>query len=203
MYQEHATAIQSDCFDSPEAFRDVLIFVLATIQEPIERLPDAMASIRNDGASARELWGMKRQGYADIQRCYRKLWTHLQCANIRKAPMWRERCIVDIVDSIHGIGTAKAGFVLQLTVGAVGCLDTHNLARFGLDKKSYSIGPAIKKMQTKVRKAHAYVTACDRLGGCEYLWDNWCEYVASLRPDAFPNGAHDVSALHACAVNPF
>jgi hypothetical protein len=201
MYQNHATAIQSDCESSPEAFRDVLVFVLATIQEPIERMPEHMASVRELGAASGVLWGMKAKGYSDVQRKYRALWSHLMCAKITAAPLWRERCIIDIVDSIHGINVAKAGFVMQLTVGAVGCLDSHNLARFGLNKSAFSIAPTVKGMKTKLKKAHAYVAACDELGGCEFLWDNWCEYVASLRP--FVGGADGVSELHLCAVNPF
>jgi len=201
MYASHATAIQRECHSSPEAFRDVLLFVLATIQEPIERVPDAMTAIRNEGRAARALWGMKRRGYDDVQQNYRALWSHLMCANVTRAPMWRERCIVDVVARIHGINTAKAGFVMQLAVGAVGCLDTHNLARFGLNKASFTIAPTVKKMATRMTKAHAYVLACDALGGCEYLWDNWCEYVAELRPGSFDGEA--VSALHLCAVEPF
>lgn len=202
MYQTHAKAIQSECFESPEAFRDVLLFVLATIQEPLERMPEHMLSIRNDGAQSPVLWGMKRQGYADVQKHYRALWNHIQCAAITQAPMWRERCIVDIVDKIHGINTAKAGFVMQLTVGAVGCLDSHNLKRFGLNKSAFSIAPTVKKMATKMRKAHAYVSTCDKLGGCEFLWDSWCNHVAGLRPDVWADG-DAVSAAHACSVQPF
>jgi hypothetical protein len=202
MYQQHATAIQRECEQSPEAFRDVLCFVLATIQEPLERMPKHMYAIREDGAQAACLWGMKRQGFKDVQQHYRKLWSHLQCAAITQAPMWRERCIVDIVDKIHGIGTAKAGFVMQLVVGHVGCLDSHNLKRFGLDKKDYAIGPAIKRTRTKLAKAHAYVRACDALGGCEFLWDSWCNYVAEQRPEVWADG-DAVSAAHACSVDPF
>jgi hypothetical protein len=201
MYQKHATEIQRECSASPEAFRDVLCFVLATIQEPIERLPAHMESIRNEGAQSQVLWGMKRKGYADVQRNYRKLWTHLMCAAVTQAPLWRERCIIDIVDTIHGINVAKAGFVMQLSVGAVGCLDSHNLSRFGLNKAAFTISPAVKKVQTKLKKAHAYVTACDTLGGCEFLWNSWCDYVAEQRPEMFDGNG--VSEIHLCAVNPF
>jgi len=201
MYSKQATAIQAECAASPEAFRDVLVFVLATIQEPIERMPQHMQTIRNDGRQAAPLWGMKRQGYDDAQPNYRKLWTHLMCANVTRAPFWRERCLIDIVDNIHGINVAKAGFVMQLAVGAVGCLDSHNLKRFGLKKSAFNIAPTVKTLTTKLKKVAAYVAACDELGGCEFLWDSWCDYVAEQRPEAFDS--EQVSELHMCAVHAF
>jgi hypothetical protein len=202
MYQEHATEIQRECRTSPHAFRDVLAFVLATIQEPLERVPEHMTAIRNDGEHAPCLWGMKRQGYRDAQVHGNELWRRCLTRMNGVQPWRREACIVDIVDTIHGINTAKAGFVMQLAFGAVGCLDSHNLKRFGLNKAAFSIAPTVKRLSTKLKKAHAYVTACDELGGCEFLWNSWCDYVAAQRPEVWADG-DAVSAAHACATDPF
>lgn len=201
MYRNHAIEIQREAQASPSAFEDVLLFVLATIQEPLERLSDAMASIREAGADSPYLWGMKRRGYRDVREHGAALHARLM-ARRNAGPGWEADAIVDIVDTIHGIGTAKAGFVMQLVFGAVGCLDSHNLARFGLKKESFAIAPTIKRQITKQRKAREYVATCETLGGCEFLWDSWCDHVAGLRPDTWRDG-HAVSAAHLVAVHAF
>lgn len=201
MYNTHATFIAADVEGSPAAFRDVCLFVLATIQEPLERMEEAMASIRQHGADSPYLWGMKRQGYRDVMEKHGALYDEI-CALRDAGPGWEADAIVAIVDAIHGIGTAKAGFVLQLAFNVVGCLDSHNLKRFGLRKEAFNIAATIKRRRTKQAKARAYVEACHALGGCEFLWNSWCDHVASLRPEVWPTG-EDVSAAHLVAVQPF
>lgn len=200
MYAEHATEIQAECRHSVSAFSDVLCFVLATIQEPLERVPDSMDSIRRLGIDSPMLWGMKRQGYRDITKHSARLHSKIMAAATLQAPLWRERALIELTASITGLNLAKAGFVLQLAVGHVGCLDTHNRRRFGLEK--VRIRPESMKYETMLKHAAAYVRACEALGGCAFLWDSWCDYVAEQRPKNFADG-DAVSAAHLCAVQPF
>ena len=48
---------------------------------------------------------------------------------------------------------------------------------------------------TAIRKANFYIKTCEDLGGCEYLWDSWCQYLAEIYPNIYTD-ANDVSDLH-------
>ena len=98
-----------------------------------------------------------------------------------------------VVASINGIGIVKAGFVLQLCLGKVGCLDVHNLRRFGLSPTAFKMGKV--KYDTALGKAKLYIKICEDLGGCEYLWDSWCNLLAEKYPNKYKDGQH-VSRLH-------
>jgi len=134
MYATHAKEIQAECKRSPEAFRDTLLFVVATIQTHLELVPDQLTDIRNQGISSKWLGGMKRQSYRDIQAHYKRLHATLYAQAYLAPPLWVERALVTLTSTIHGINIPKAGFILQLAFGEAGCLDTHNRTRFGLTK---------------------------------------------------------------------
>lgn len=102
----------------------------------------------------------------------------------------------------HGLGLAKAGFLLQLTFGLSGCIDTHNARRYGVDMaaRTFRIEDRPTKPATRLAKAKRYNALVETMGGTESLWDTWCEYVAANQAD-FYNDADHVSRLHIEALN--
>lgn len=202
MYATHAREIQAECRRSPAAFRDTLLFVIATIQVPLERVADdSMTDIRANGRHAASLWGMKGPAFDDIERHHKRLHATLYAQATLTPPLWVERALVELVSSIHGLNLPKAGFVLQLAFGEVGCIDTHNRRRFGLDKARIYPERGMK-YPTMLKHARAYTAVCQEVGGPEVLWDSWCDYVAALRPKIWRDG-EEVSAAHLCAIHPF
>jgi hypothetical protein len=59
----------------------------------------------------------------------------------------------------------------------VGCLDTRNIERLGLNPEAYaSQGAAYKARPSFRRKIESYVAETG--GRAEELWDGWCAYMA-------------------------
>ena len=51
------------------------------------------------------------------------------------------------------------------------------------------------KYDTALKKAKLYTTTLENIGGCEYLWDSWCIFMADKYPKRYNNAQH-VSRLH-------
>ena len=82
-------------------------------------------------------------------------------------------------------------------VGEAGCLDMHNVKRFGLDEKAWIIRPR-KNADFQLReiddKIALYLALCEQCGGTEKLWDEWCELLND-KVGTF-HSADDVSRRH-------
>lgn len=89
--------------------------------------------------------------------------------------------------AVPGLGIPKAGFVMQLCCGVVGCMDTHNLRRFNLDAKDFKSQGSVAAITKRI---DAYMRVCEKAGGCEYLWDSWCELIAEKYPALFTDAEH-------------
>jgi len=100
-----------------------------------------------------------------------------------------------LLTACPGLGLPKAGFVLQLCTGAVGCMDVHNLRRFGLKASTFSTSSKTSA-QLLHKKAQLYVDTCERMGGSAYLWDSWCQLIADKYPRVWRDAEH-VSNEHA------
>jgi len=99
-----------------------------------------------------------------------------------------------------GFGLVKAGFVIQLVYGLCGCLDTHNLRKYGVKKNSFNKFKTRKTIAGRRTFIARYVTLCYQLGGPSVLWDKWCEYVAERQPTRYDDAEH-VSRLHCECLN--
>lgn len=95
-----------------------------------------------------------------------------------------------LLTAVPGIGLVKAGFILQLTTGRGGCLDTHNIKRFGLDAKDFA------NCKNLLPRAELYLRTCERIGGSAYLWDSWCQLVADKYQKVWGGDAEAVSRYH-------
>lgn len=188
MFAEHQAEIARRGRATPESFRRVCIFTLATIRVA---LPDACRATRKWATSGElepmAFFGHKLDGVA---------WLETNAAALREQTE-RATTSEELIESflqIPGIGLAKAGFLAQLLYGRAGCLDTHNLVRFGL--KEFKMDKGVKP-ETRQRHIARYLNATAMQGGPEQLWDSWCDYVG--RAQGYGT-AEDVSAMHLAAV---
>jgi hypothetical protein len=150
-----------------------------------------------DGKPCRSIFGAKHDGLAAISN---PAWLFDQCERAWHCSDHAEDEIVHILQSVPSLGPAKAGFCAQMIYGISGCLDTHNLQRFGIREREFRGAEAKYKPATVCAKIASYNDLCRKLGGTAHLWDSWCEYVAH-RGTAGTFEANSVSALHLAPLN--
>ncbi len=201
MYQEHAAQIREHVdaggFD---AFRRVALFTLATIRVPLWAAAASTRAIIAGGpdsadAFKRVIWGSKPAGleYLDGPDGWSVYNLASGCAATRDAAG-----VLENLTRVPGFGLAKAGFLAQMCYGLAGCLDTHNLRRFGLSPNLCALRGNLKP-PTRARRIDAYLAAVDACGGTESLWDGWCIHLADRDPSRYAH-AYDVSELHPAAL---
>ena len=167
---------------------------LLTIRRPLFKIPGDMADVEAGGT--RQLWGMKRAGVDALAgEGAARLMADVDAALAAGDHVGA----LAAVARVPGFGLAKGGFVLQLTRGVAGCIDTHNLARFGFGEKTFAVDAKRVTDATLRRHAARYLDAVENLGGCESLWNSWCAYVADRQPDRYHDADH-VSAYHLLAL---
>lgn len=95
-----------------------------------------------------------------IQENYYHMWQHMKSSSADEYH--------DYLCSLPGIGTVKAGFIVQMTYNELGCVDNVNLNRYadmGFDK--FSTVP------------HIYRKQLDSLPeNSQEMWANWCQWIA-------------------------
>jgi len=177
----------------PKFTKAVMEFTNETIRTPLYRAMTDMAEIKKKGADATCLNNTsKNRAYRYIQKNYKYLHSVIHSDFMTTAEK-----MVDLME-IPNIGPAKSGFILQMCIGEVGCIDCHNQQMFGIDIKDITLSkPA--KLATKLKISQNYIKLCEELGGAEYLWNNWCEFIAERHPTKFRNAKH-VSKVHVDAV---
>lgn len=192
MYATHARAIQAWAQGGTDPARLVAVggFVLCTIRVPLRRAVAETRALLERG-DASPLFGWKERGLDTLADRAPELSALIQCG------AGRDTLLAEF-SRIPGLGLAKAGFVLQLACGVSGCLDTHNLRRFGLRAAAFSVPDGCTD-RLRYAKAAAYHAAIDAAGGTASLWDSWCRYVAEAQPHRYRD-AWEVSALHCEAL---
>lgn len=208
MYATHAVAIQRWASKSPDNLARVIQLAIVSAHAPFSRIVSDMADAVEGGEEAKRavLFGWKHKAFHDI-------W------DAREAIAWNIADIVDLapwkranphhqtddyalayLGGFHGLGFAKAGFALQMTLGLSGCLDVHNLRKSGHSVNvTRSHKDAVKKRETMLRRASAYNAICYSMGGPAGLWDAWCADMASRDPRRWRDAYH-VSSLHCEAL---
>ncbi len=187
MFNTHQKDIGKFARKSPENTAQVILVDLLSIQQQWDQVGRQVLDVKANGLKSKYLFGSKRGGWEFILANKKEL--H-EAIFSRTMPL-AEKLLA--VASIPGIGIVKAGFVLQLCIGKVGCLDVHNLKRFGLKASAFKLGKV--KYDTALGKAKLYIKLCEDLGGSKYLWDSWCDLLAEKYPTKYKNGQH-VSRLH-------
>lgn len=193
MFKAHQSTIQDFCKTNVGLERTMRL-VLLSIRQPFHRMTQQMQDVDNKGLESPYLFGWKRDGLTYVRENISRLRETL--AEVPKG-YGDAQALLDIAQ-VPGLGLVKAGFVLQLATGSVGCVDTHNMKRFGLKPQSFKFGPTASDA-LKRKKALAYLDACWKAGGCESLWDGWCNYIAEQQPKHWASG-NQVSGLHVQAI---
>jgi hypothetical protein len=186
MFADHQPRISAFARRSPENFRRVACFVLCTIRMPLHHAAlDTPYAIRGEACGS--IFGHKHNALAYLNRNVEDIFGELEY-------LWSEcasddamlRCVMQI----PGIGLAKGGFILQMVYGISGCIDTHNITRFGLHERHFQTG----SKATDFRRIPDYNAFVRKVGGTARLWDDWCAYVSDR--DANYPSAEYVSRLH-------
>lgn len=198
MFTTHQPIIAASARESADGFKKACVFVLSTIRV---RLPQACEATRRYVETGERapvaFFGAKLAGLDYLDANAERLWSQCEwlAANLEGRDL--ENALVDVLLDIPGIGLAKAGFIAQLVYGVSGCIDTHNLVRFGIPARRFT--PHIAALTPRNRAKHIaeYNNAVERCGGTEQLWDDWCAYVAANQGYGT---ADEISAMHLVAA---
>jgi hypothetical protein len=191
MYDRDMPLMKAHALSSPEGLTDVIAFVLATIQQPLQSVKRQMADIRTTGAASKYLFGSKRGGYQ-----YAVDHAAVLFAAVTKAVEVNDTIgAIDVLSNIPGLGIVKAAFVAQICGLEVACLDGQNLKRLGLGEAAFKLSKSVKP-DTKRKKIAAYVSACADTGGARFWWNSWCDYVAGNKANRSLTTGDAVSAYH-------
>jgi hypothetical protein len=202
MFKTDQRIIGAHARENCDNFARVCQFVILTVQQSLFNVEADFEQIdAGDADVTGILFGWKFAAFNSIwtnrERLYQQCeheYTHAQSE--RELAL----AVVDIIASEPGFGLVKAGFVAQLIYGVAGCLDTHNIRKFGLKDSAFAHYKALKTPKGRARKLAKYIDTCEKLGGCEELWNGWCNYVAERQPKAYQDGDH-VSRTHLTALN--
>lgn len=194
MYKTHNYRINRYAFKSADNMANVIMMVSQSIQQVWAGVGKQMQSVHELGLDSPFLRNRtKRKLYLELQK--RKGELFLALHEYKRGKIDLAHLLVTI-QSLHGLGFVKAGFVVQLCTGEVGCLDLHNLRRFGVNPNLFMVSPKAT-YETRRRKAELYIATCEKLGGSAYLWDSWCEVLATNeRCGHLYTSKHHVSRLH-------
>jgi len=191
MYSRDMPAMRAHALASPAGLTDVITFVLATIQQPLQSVKRQMTDIRACGAESKYLFGSKRAGYqyavdhAEV----------LYAAVVKATEVGDVVGAVDVLSNVPGLGVVKASFVAQICGLEASCLDTHNLKRLGMPETAFRLAKSVKH-ETRLSKIRAYLELCLKSGGAEFWWNTWCSTVAGNRANRSLTSADMVSAYH-------
>lgn len=216
MFKDHNPVINEYMQANAQQMIDGIMFVVLSVKTPFHTMAQQMQDYRANGGDSKYVWGFKRQTYDYLQEHGQDLYDELmdlrtrtefyskgQPIKFRGRQIWHHRdkqmmlCLTDV----PGLGVVKAGFVMQMMFGRVGCIDVHNQRRlYSVDAKSLQLTKAAKD-DTKLVKIDAYVNICKKNNSTQRLWDQWCEQLTDKRCNKgrFASG-NDVSAYHVHAL---
>jgi len=193
MYSKDQKAISIMAKKSVEFNTWVIVMVLVSIRTFWGNIVPNMQKVKKDGINSTMFNNeSKKKGYKYIKTHAK----HLHSV-IFSDTLTDEEKLVELCE-IPNIKLVKAGFILQLCLGKVGCIDCHKATKYGTKLSDYKFGPNAS-LSTKVRKARSYIAECKRQGGSAKLWNSWCEQRYEQYPNTFTS-ARDVSLRHVDAV---
>lgn len=202
MFDEHQKEIARFAqFDADNMAR-VITFVYATVQQSLHMTPMIMGAIDEQGVDSEYLWGWKKDAYAFIEENKADVYRVAMAIYGGYAdPDICQHELLKYFASLPGLGLVKGGFVIQLCFGLSGCLDTHNIKRFGLKGNTFNANrfKGAKTEATRNRVVRHYHALIKKSGGTRALWDRWCEHVAEKQPKQYAN-AWQVSRVHCAAL---
>lgn len=176
--------------------QDGIMFVVLSIKTPFHTMSKQMQDYRKHGLSSKYVWGFKKQTLEYLLENRADLYKRLMAASrldISKGT--RDRMMMEMLTQVPGLGLVKAGFVMQMMFGRVGCIDVHNARRFRkVTPKDLTFSPTAK-FATRLQKIDNYIDICKGHRSTEKLWDQWCDLIADKHCNHFQSG-WDVSKYH-------
>lgn len=194
MYANHVPVIRDWALSSPHRFLGLGAFVLLTIRQPLRTVPGALRDVSRQGRESRWLFSAKRTGFQYLEQHATALLDEARACVAANDP---ERALASFA-AVPSLGLAKAGFLAQCIGLPAGCLDSHNIARFGLSAGALRL-PKTLTRASQAKRITSYLRLCDELGGAAGLWDSWCNYVADRQPSHYA-GPFAVSQIHVTAT---
>lgn len=216
MFDTHNPVINEYMQSNYKNMVDGIMFVVLSVKTPFHTMQKQMEDYRVNGVNSKYVWGFKRQTLEYLQENGKDLYDELMDLSSRKQfysegqPIkfkgrqilsHRDKQMMLVLTDVPGLGVVKAGFVMQMMFGRVGCIDVHNQRRL------YSVNPKdlqfVKnaKDHTKLVKIVNYVNICKHNNSTQRLWDHWCTLLTDKRCNKgrFTCG-EDVSAFHVTAL---
>lgn len=193
MFAEHQPLLSKLGRSGPEGFKRIVTFTFCTIRVQLHAaVKDYPLVRRGERFGVRSIFGSKHRGLDELDERAADLYEMCERACQDREGEELEDELLHTVTSLHGIGCAKGGFIAQMIYGVSGCLDSHNLRRFGIPEGTFKI--ADRPLKTRSALITDYNRVCRKLGGTQSLWDTWCQYLADN--DANYVDADHVSRLH-------
>lgn len=191
MYHNHVPVIAAAMREDHHAFARGILFAVLSMRQPFDTTPDQLASVTAGddwNLDHAYLFGFKRDAARYVTEHAATIWR-----DVLDTPAIADQ--IRVLCRIPGMGIVKSGFVLQLMGYDIGCLDTRNVKRAGLNPRAYRTdGVKGKAGAAFVRKVDRYVAEVG--GRAEELWNVWCEDVAVT----YEKTAHQISAMHMAVV---
>ena len=197
MFADHQPLLAKLGRSGPDGFARISTFVVLTIRQPLWAAVLDYPLVRT-GRTARSVFGSKHRALGEIESEKRAYYE--QCERLAADADGEdlENGLLYLLTHITGVGPAKAGFISQMIYGVSGCLDTHNLTRFGLGLRPFRYGERNLdgiKPGRRLDAIASYNGVVRKLGGPAALWDSWCRYVSDRDPVNYPSPDR-VSELH-------
>jgi hypothetical protein len=191
MYASEMPRIRDGMLADPETFARGIMFAVCSIRQSVERVPALLRDIDANGERAEALaMAMKLDAYLYLQAHATALWRDVRHMETRDA-------LVRLL-AVPSLGIVKSAFVLQFLGHNIGCMDTRNLRREGIDYRAFRVDGNGKLGRPPVssRRIDLYFTIAG--GRAEELWDTWCNEVAEdrWRENTRNLTAQEVSDLH-------
>ena len=204
MYKTHGVACQAYAQRNAKNLMDIILMIVLSIQQNWLGVGEQLADVRLQGAESRFLWGRdkvpiisKAKTYAYLEHNKHRLYADvMMIIDSDSDDGTKAKKLMDIFLDVDGLGLPKAGFACQLVAGLVGCMDVHNIRRYGIDPKTLSLSSnpkTSKGIAANDRKIVDYIDMCHNYG-TENLWDTWCEFL-STKSKRWANANH-VSEVH-------
>ena len=144
MYRRDCIAIMDHACASPSGLVDVIEFTLCSIQAGLSTIKAQRKDIAINGLASKYLWGKKSDGLAYALDNKEYMWGKLMA--LRECGLGDASAIADailLLMRVPNLGMVKAAFVAQMLGFDVACLDSHNVARFGINPNLLKVGASL------------------------------------------------------------
>ena len=180
--------VSKHALSSPDNLANTALMVVLSIRQKWSLVGKQLQDVKVNGSESIYLFSHKKACYEYLQANKAQLYSdtlkHIDDSEQLLA-IWLK---------VPMLGLVKAGFVVQLATGQVGCIDSHNIKLYGVPQSTLTFNKKLKAPSV-AKKIKGYIKACEMVGGSLSLWTKWCELMATKYPNDFTSGQH-VSMLH-------